>query len=392
MSFHYRICVLFCLVLIASRSVHGASLTDATSLRTALMTSYDKYTRPVLNQSHPVQLDVYLYLMSISGLDEVEGVLTSVIAFSVAWSAVNLQWTPSSYGNLGRIPINENLIWRPYFMVANGAKKANTIGMPNLQAQLSSDGSVSMLIADLIESTCDVDVTYFPFDEQTCVIQFMAFSYSTDQINLTAHNAFLEHYSENNVWILKSTKSETDVFGTMPFVKISITLDRRYTFYILNLYSPVIILSFLNAMVFILPADSGERTGYAITCLLSLSVYMTFASESLPTSSKPIPVLIYVLLIYVIISSLMCVQTIIGLKFHMTDSSTEPPKCLARLCCHRAKRNAVADETTEMKHSEDEDNFTWKTFAVRFDRFCFVMNIFAICALSFLYLLVVTIR
>ena len=48
---------------------------------------------------------------------------------------------------------------------------------------------------------------------------------------------------------------------------------------------------FLNTMVFVLPTESGERVGYAITCLLSLSVYMTFASEGLPDSSKPLPII-----------------------------------------------------------------------------------------------------
>ena len=81
---------------------------------------------------------------------------------------------------------------------------------------------------------------------------------------------------------------------------------------------------FLNTMVYVLPADSGERVGYAITCLLSLSVYMTSASENLPDSSKPLPIITIVLLLYVAISALISMTTIVGLRFHLNDNSRPP--------------------------------------------------------------------
>jgi len=38
-------------------------------------------------------------------------------------------------------------------------------------------------VLQVFQSTCDIDITYFPFDEQTCELQFQAWSYTTDQVS-----------------------------------------------------------------------------------------------------------------------------------------------------------------------------------------------------------------
>ena len=38
--------------------------------------------------------------------------------------------------------------------------------------QVSSNGVIRWGHATLVESSCDVDMTHFPFDEQTCLIQY----------------------------------------------------------------------------------------------------------------------------------------------------------------------------------------------------------------------------
>ena len=256
--------------------------------------------------------------------------------------------------------------------------------------------SIYFILGEMLLTTCDVDVTYFPFDTQHCVIELMPFGYTNDQVDLIANPLDLSIYSENNVWIVKSTVAETAYFSVQPYIKITLALERRYAFFTLNLFTPVLILAFLNAMVFVLPADSGERVGYAITCLLSLSVYMTFASENLPTSSKPIAVIIYVLLIYMALSTLICLGTIIGLKFHLHDNGSSPPKivlklfCFSRLNCHRAKvEHATESEKFDGMKTEEKTNKTWKDVANRFDKICFAASIFSIFLLTLVYLIIV---
>ena len=52
-----------------------------------------------------------------------------------------------------------------------------------------------------------------------------------------------------------------------------------------NMVLPVIILAVLGAFVFVLPVESGEKIGFALTILLSMSVVMTIVSDNIPPIS-----------------------------------------------------------------------------------------------------------
>ena len=58
---------------------------------------------------------------------------------------------------------------------------------------------------------------------------------------------------------------------------------RRKPFNILQtVVIPIAILSILNICVFVLPCESGERAGYAITVFLAFAEFMTVFSSTLP--------------------------------------------------------------------------------------------------------------
>ena len=77
----------------------------------------------------------------------------------------------------------------------------------------------------------------------------------------------------------------------MPAIQFSLKLERKYSYYLLNMVLPVIFLAFLGAFVFLLPVECGEKNGFALTILLSLSVVMTIVSDSIPPTSTSICVL-----------------------------------------------------------------------------------------------------
>jgi hypothetical protein len=77
----------------------------------------------------------------------------------------------------------------------------------------------------------------------------------------------------------------------LPGVKFTLSLKRKYSYYLMNMILPVIVLALMAPFVFILPVESGEKMGYCLTILLSLSVVMTLVSESIPPTSTHICVL-----------------------------------------------------------------------------------------------------
>ena len=76
-----------------------------------------------------------------------------------------------------------------------------------------------------------------------------------------------------------------------PQLDFNVFLKRRPTFYILNRILPVTFASFLVLIVFLLPAESGEKVSFALTELLALAFLLTLLTNYLPSTSLTVSVL-----------------------------------------------------------------------------------------------------
>lgn len=74
----------------------------------------------------------------------------------------------------------------------------------------------------------------------------------------------------NSGWTTAETEMEiVDNHGVDVHI-LCYTLRRNLTYFILNIFLPRVILSFMNIFAFILPVQSEEKAGFAITVFLSL--------------------------------------------------------------------------------------------------------------------------
>ena len=81
------------------------------------------------------------------------------------------------------------------------------------------------------------------------------------------------------------------------YVFNQLQLQRRRSFYILNIILPVLFLSVTSSLTFALPSDAGEKMGLSITVLLAYAVYLTLVTDSMPdTSVQVTAVLLWLLL------------------------------------------------------------------------------------------------
>ncbi|XP_059159024.1 neuronal acetylcholine receptor subunit beta-2-like [Physella acuta] len=119
----------------------------------------------------------------------------------------------------------------------------------------------------------------------------------------------------NGEWDLKSSKVEISRFNSGPVnlssIEMTITIKRRPFYLLINIVLPVVFLSFLNLLVFVIPVESGEKIGFGITVLLALSMSMSLISGMLPKSSLTIPKLTIYLFVLLIISLLTVVDNVI---------------------------------------------------------------------------------
>lgn len=167
----------------------------------------------------------------------------------------------------------------------------------------------------VLESTCDVDITYFPFDTQECDLKLMAWSYSKDDVNINVGSSGIQlvEYSSNSVWdVVSTSSSETNSFEAS--VTFSLKLKRKPIFYVINIIIPVVLLSVLNVCTFALPVSSGERASYSVTVFLSLAVFLTIVASELPKNSDVVSIISVYLTAMSVMSTLIVVICVIELR------------------------------------------------------------------------------
>lgn len=139
-------------------------------------------------------------------------------------------------------------------------------------------------------------MTYFPFDDHACYIHIDSWTYDSTQIRLLKYSEKmpLDEYNTNGQWELLDTevltfkaKSVGLYYDEMAFI---FHLRRQPMYYILNLLVPIVLLSFLLVLVFLLPADS-PKVSFVVTLLLTFSVFQLLIADSMPKSSAAVPLI-----------------------------------------------------------------------------------------------------
>ena len=142
-----------------------------------------------------------------------------------------------------------------------------------------------------------MDVTFFPYDVQSCDIELASWGFHTDAVNLTFYksNVNLQDYRTNGEWDLISTSQHTSEIAEDELVYkellFRIVVERLPGYYIMSVIFPVFITSMLTAVTFLLPVESGEKLGYILTVLVALTVFLTLFADIMPSTSKHTSVL-----------------------------------------------------------------------------------------------------
>lgn len=129
-------------------------------------------------------------------------------------------------------------------------------------------------------------------------------------------------------------------------------------FYLINMILPVMTIGMLNILVFLLPAESGERVGFSITVLLAIAVFQTIASEKLPAISRPqVSLLCIKLLIDLCLSVLVTTLAIVSLYFYDMSDSRKVPDCLRAICKVILCKKCEKDKEKDKEGYQEEETY-----------------------------------
>ncbi|KAJ8300321.1 hypothetical protein KUTeg_021840 [Tegillarca granosa] len=167
----------------------------------------------------------------------------------------------------------------------------SVIGDKNMFAMIYFNGYVVWVVGKIDETHCDCDVTYYPFDTQTCGLTIIVIGYTTQEVALLFHSPEVgkTFFSENGEWEFMESHTVTDdrIINSVTLIRqlrFMLKFRRRPLFQFLNSLLPVTMLSVLTSLIFKLPAESGEKIGFCLTVLLAFAVYRTNEKETVEES------------------------------------------------------------------------------------------------------------
>ena len=303
------------------------SFDDAKTLHSNLMGGYIKYIRPVKNQTKSVIVYISLSIYSLQDFDELLERISVGGVFFLIWRDVNMEWNESRYGGVKNIFVGYKDIWIPEIILSNPSDKLHSYGQDWQLVRFDSKGWASWAPGDIITAKCHLNHRYFPFDTQTCSLDLHVWGYLATEVKLIPVTDTIDTsiLAEGSSWKVVKTTAVAWGDDWTSSVTFTIILARKPQYVIINAILPILFLCLLNVLVFLLPAESGERMSFAITALLSIAVFMTIVSNTIPKSSDPLPLIAYFLMTDLIISSLVSVCTVWNLRlFHKSDEDPVP--------------------------------------------------------------------
>jgi len=142
---------------------------------------------------------------------------------------------------------------------------------------VSYDGSIGWSPQGIYMSSCEIDVMTFPFDKQTCTMQFGSWTYDGTKLNLTfktdddTHEEIQkmvtdDYFVPNKAWTVLEAPGARNVklyacCPDAPYIDITyrISFRRSATFYTYILILPCVLLTTLTLVLYWIPPESPTK-------------------------------------------------------------------------------------------------------------------------------------
>ncbi|KAL1243045.1 Acetylcholine receptor subunit alpha-like [Trichinella spiralis] len=271
-----------------------------------LLYNYNKISRPVRNASEILTIKFGASLIRIIDVDEKNQMLTTNLWLDMEWPDSKLVWDPDMYGGIKKLHIPADLLWTPDIVLYNNAAGDPEITIFN-DALVYYDGTVVWKPPAIYKSFCSIDVTWFPYDSQKCLMKFGLWSY----------------FDEKTVHVLEKCRMGSTIFNH---------LRRKTLFYTVNLIIPCFLISFATTLVFYL---SDHKITFSISILVTLTVFFLVLIEIIPPTSLVIPMFGRYLLFTMVLVTLSIIISVITVNLHFRRGSTHGmPQWMRRVFLH----------------------------------------------------------
>lgn len=211
------------------------------------------------------------------------------------------------------------------FLCFHSADSESNSGVEKFKTRVivASDGSSAWYSPAIYITTCELDITYFPFDQQNCSMQFGSSTFTASEVDLITANSpmFTDKFTKSSEWELidASKIRRTQMYACckepLAYINIEMIIRRKPLFYAFNLITPCLIILSVILFGFFLPPESKERITLNITVLLAMCVFIKLMAEALPRSAGTTPLLgrFYIMIMSEVAASLFATCCVLNI-------------------------------------------------------------------------------
>ncbi|XP_054984366.1 gamma-aminobutyric acid receptor subunit pi [Sorex araneus] len=293
--------LLLCLSLLAARMcAWGGQLGSEGSRRDKLFlpgfenltAGYNKFLRPSFG-GEAVRVALNLDIASISSISESNMDYTATIYLRQRWTDERLVFEGNQSFTLDARLVE--FLWVPdTYVVESKTSFLHDVTVGNRLIRLFANGTVLYALRITTTVACNMDLSKYPMDTQTCKLQLESWGYDQDDVELSwlrgndsvrgLENLRLAQYTVQQYFTLVTTSpQETGVYTRLV---LQFELRRNVLYFILETYVPSTFLVVLSWISFWISLDSvPARTCIGVTTVLSMTTLMIGSRSSLPNTN-----------------------------------------------------------------------------------------------------------
>lgn len=310
-------------------------------LRKKLLKDYDKLALPHRDQNGTTAVEFGLVINGIM-VDETKQVLTLNAWTRMRWQDPRLEWDYKDYGGLKILHMGDHELWQPDLTLYNNADHSETDHYGNVHLVVYPEGTVLWVPPSIFQAECPLDLTYWPYDTQKCVLLFGSWTKNGWEIDVQLFSNDTNIYRG---WFLKYSHVWQFVDGKMqrivntyqccpePYITVLVELNIRRVSpsFASTIIVPALVISLMTLVQFLLPLREGKRitVGCASTLLTLLALF--YVATSVPSLSYSVPIIVKFYgqtLVMVFLSVGVSAAVLRLTDAHHPAASTPPPVLL----------------------------------------------------------------
>ncbi|CAL2029319.1 unnamed protein product [Caenorhabditis brenneri] len=206
------------------------------------------------------------------------------------------------------------MLWLPDIILYNNAHGSPWVS-ETTQVHVSHEGRVTWQPPVVYDAFCNIDIEWYPYDQQICELKFGSWTYGGSQLNLI------------HLDIDKANES-TDATGDNVW-KVERGVDLS------------------NYQVFYLPCESHQKVQLCISVLVALTIYFLMLIDIIPPTSIATPLILKYLSFTMVMVALSVTFTVLVQNIHYREHYQEMPRFVKKWFIEKLGKQLLINRKTE---------------------------------------------